>query len=261
MLLGWFEKRMIYLPLRGGGRDPASHGLPARDLYLEAEDGVRLHAWWVPALEEDPPTLLFFHGNAGNLTHRIELLRLLRQSGPQILALEYRGYGRSQGSPSEEGLYRDARAAYRELERRGVAPERLVIHGRSLGGAVAARLAAEHRCAGLVLESTFTSVPDMAALRFGRPAAWLVRSRFPVEETVRRLDVPVLILHGEEDDTIPVSMSRRLHRAAGGRAELWLVPGAHHNDLDFFAGEDYARRLGGFLRKVTESQKSPRHPP
>lgn len=217
-----------------------------------AEDGQPLSAWWLPGHPE-APVVLFFHGNAGCLGFppvRLRRLATIRRAGASVLALDYRGYGQSPGSPSEPGLYADGEAAYREALRRAKDPGRLVIHGRSLGGAVACHIASQHPCAGLVLESTFTSIPDVFSHHLGRWVAERVRHRFANRERLRGVELPLLVMHGTADRLVPVWMGRELFRGAAGRRSLWLVRGAGHNGL---LRHGYREVMEAFLASVTGS--------
>lgn len=246
-----FGDSMIYHPMRfpRGFWDPP--GLPRQDLTLVTSDGVSLHAWLVPAGPARRGAIIFFHGNAGNLTHRIEPVRDLSALRMDVLILDYRGYGRSEGSPSEEGLARDARAAYDYLTVPGrIAPDRIILYGESLGCAVAVRLASEVPVAGLVLQSPFTSIPDMVKHVTGLPLGWLLRSRYPSLERIRSLTLPKLVIHGDQDDVVPYDMGKRLYEAAPDPKEFLPIPNAGHNDLWETASETCLRRIESFLRRV-----------
>jgi fermentation-respiration switch protein FrsA (DUF1100 family) len=181
LLLFFTQSRLLYypnLPSRAVVATPAHIGLAYEEVALVAEDGVGLHGWFLPAAGESRGVLLFFHGNAGNISHRLDSLRILHDLGLAVLIFDYRGYGQSQGRVSEEGTYLDAEAAWRHLsEVRGIAENEIVLFGRSLGAAVAAHLAASHRPKALIMESSFTSVPDLAASYYRIfPVRWLTRS-------------------------------------------------------------------------------------
>jgi uncharacterized protein len=254
-LLRQMTDSFLFHPTRGQDRTPTAVGLRFSELRLVAEDGVVTQAWWVPY--QGPPeqrlgvSVVTFHGNAGTMADRLEHTRLLHDLGVSVLTAEYRGYGDSEGKPGEEGMAADARAALAELrvraEPRG---DKVVIHGRSLGGAVAIRLAADRSADGLVVESTFTNLKEMAG-RSGIPlATHLVAYDFDSLSKVRALDLPLLIVHGEADELIPVSMGRSLREAAAGPAELFTVPGGTHNDTWVRAGASYWNRLGTWLRQL-----------
>ncbi len=252
-LLVWLQQgRLIFFPERRLFATPAASGLAYEDVFLETADGHRVHAWFLPT-EEARGTLLFCHGNAGNLSHRVEFLRFLHELGFSVLALEYRGYGRSGGEPSEAGLYADAAAAWRHLTgERGLAPERIAIHGRSLGAAVAIELASRVRPGALVIESAFTSAADLGRRVYPwLPVRPLLRHRFDSLSRVGEIGVPKLFVHAHEDEVVPFAMGRRLHNAAaepkrflaihGGHDDGWLVSRA-----DYVAGLDRFLSAAGF---------------
>lgn len=239
------EQALIYHPTRGRQVEPGATGLPLEDLYFTAADGVRLNAWYLPA-PPGAPTVLYFHGNGGNLGGLGYTFHQFRQAGFGALAVDYRGYGLSEGHPSEQGLYQDARAAYAECLKRGVKTKQLIIHGQSLGGAVAVQLAAEKPCAGLVLESTFTSGKAIARRLYGNVASSLMVTRYNTQETVKGLTCPVLVIHGTADDFIPTSMGKKIHQNAPQPKWLWLVPGANHNTVRATSGAGFPERLVKF---------------
>ena len=249
------EQRWIYKPFKGRSLDPATLDLGLRDCYFEASDGVRLNAWWMPAAA-GRPTVLYFHGNGGSLSTMDRALGHLRKADFGALVLDYRGYGLSAGRPSEPGLYRDGLAAYDYLRKQGVPADRLLIQGQSLGGGVATYVAENRACAGLILESTFTSFPAVAARVCGggipgRLAYLAVHTQFPSKQRLAKIRVPVLVIHGLQDELIPCSMGKALHAALPkGQGELWLVPGAGHNNLRVTAGPEYSRRLARFWSQL-----------
>lgn len=207
---------------------PAAVRLRYEVVSLRAEDGVKLHGWYIPA-DQPRGFLLFCHGNAGNISHCLYSLRLFHRLGLSILIFDYRGYGLSEGSPSDEGLHWDARAALRYLrEERQIPSERLFIFGRSLGGAIAAQLAAEHSAAALILDSTFTSAVDLAAdLYPWLPARWLTRLRYDTLAALRQTRAPTLILHSRDDELITADHGRRLYQAANEPKEYVELRGPH----------------------------------
>jgi fermentation-respiration switch protein FrsA (DUF1100 family) len=224
---------LLYFPERGGVELPAS----AEDVW--AGD---VHGWWFRAPDRPPlGHVLFCHGNAGNVADRLPNARLLVRAGFDVLLFDYRGYGRSRGRPSEEGTYEDARAARGALvDREGVDPARVMYVGESLGGAVALKLAHEEPPAGLVLQSTFTSVRDMAAVHYRVLPGALVPDAYPSLSLVADLRTPLLVLHGERDEIVPVSQGRALFDAAPEPKRLHVFPEAGHNDLIAFEGDEWA---------------------
>ncbi len=247
-LLLVFEKKLIYFPTRAHDATPAGLGLAHEEVELVAGDGVRLHGWFLPA-KGSRLTVLLFHGNAGNISHRLDraLLMQLRLKVDTFL-LDYRGYGRSEGSPDEAGTYEDARAAYRWLAARGTSPERLVLFGESLGSAVATQLATVVASRALVLESPFTSVPDMARAVYPFLPLWpFVRTRYDTLSKIGALRVPLLILHGERDEVVPFAQGRRVFEAAPEPKRFYAIRGAGHNDTYVVGGDAYWQALSDFM--------------
>lgn len=249
-LLAWgcreaVERTLIYFPSRELVGSPAMLGLTYRDVWFHAEDGVRLHGWYVPG--RIPATLLWCHGNAGNISHRLDNIREIhRRLGLGVFIFDYRGYGRSEGRPSEVGLYRDGRAAREALIREGVRAEQMVYFGRSLGAAVAIALALEASPAALILETPFLSVPAMAN-RTLLGSGFLFKTRFESLEKIARVRSPLLILHGDADEIVPYEQGRRLFESAAQPKTFYTIRGAHHNDTYLVGGEDYWTAWARFL--------------
>src|SRR6056297_3773256 len=227
------QGRLLYLPNMPGRElqaTPADVGLRYEDLRLTASDGVALHGWFVPVGGDARGTLLFFHGNAGNISGRLETIQLLHELGLNVLIFDYRGYGQSEGSPSEQGTYRDAEAAWQYLtEERGVAPPRIVVFGRSVGGAVGAWLAANREPGALIVESSFSSLPALAAeLYWFLPVRWLSRFRYPTAEYAAAADCPVLVIHSRDDDIVPFQHGRAIYESAGEPRGFLELSGPHN---------------------------------
>jgi fermentation-respiration switch protein FrsA (DUF1100 family) len=231
LLLMIFEESLIFFPspYPEGNWQPA--GLSVEDAWFQASDGTRLHGWYV-AHEEPRAVVLFCHGNAGNITDRAETLEVLHQQvGVSVLIFDYRGYGRSEGRPDEPGVLADARAARAWLaERAGVGQEDIVLMGRSLGGAVAVDLAAKDGARALVLESTFTSIPDMAAYHYPwLPVRPLIRTRLDCLAKIADYHGPLLQSHGDADTIVPYRFGQRLFDAANQPKRFVTIPGRDHN--------------------------------
>ena len=240
---------MIFHPAPGADLRPAQVGLVGEDVAIETEDGVRIHGFWLPA-EGATRALLFLHGNAGNASHRLPNAAELVALGVDVLLLDYRGYGLSDGSPSEEGVYADARAALAHLqEEQGYAPDRIVVFGRSLGGAVAVDLAQDRDLAGLIVESTFTSVAGMAS-RIMPMAAPFVRGRFDSASKIARVRAPQLFFHGDRDEIVPFALGQELYERATGEKAFETIEGAGHNDTTLVGGRPYFERIRRFLDEV-----------
>ncbi len=253
ILLLAFERRLVYFPSRGLDLQPGDLGLAHEEAFLAAEDGVRIHAWLLPAAGARR-LILVCHGNAGNLSHRLRRAReMQRRLGASVLLFDYRGYGRSEGSPDEQGTSRDARAAWRYATgTKGLPPSSIVLFGESLGAAVAAQLALEKPARALVLESPFTSIPDMArvAYPFLPPVGPLIRTRYETLAKAPRLALPLLVLHGERDEVVPIAQGRRVFEAAAGPKRFVAIPGAGHNDTYLAGGQPYWDALAAFLDSV-----------
>jgi fermentation-respiration switch protein FrsA (DUF1100 family) len=252
------QDRLLYYP--GMGRElaatPERYGLPYDDLSIRTEDGETLHAWWIPATNARGAVILF-HGNAGNISYRLDYAAMFDRLGYGTLLVEYRGYGRSTGSPSEQGTYRDAAASWRWLtETKGIAGSDIVLFGESLGGAVAAWLAARERPRALVLASTFTSVPDLAAEIYPfLPVRLLSRYEYNTIDALARVEAPVLVAHSPEDDIIPYAHGKRLF-AAAREPKSFLDLAGGHNDGFVFGRAEWARAVGVFLEQgARESSK------
>ncbi|MBI3781331.1 MAG: alpha/beta hydrolase [candidate division NC10 bacterium] len=246
------EKRFIFFPDKTIVETPREWGMPYEEIYVTTEDGLRLNGWWIPGTGS-PITLLWFHGNAGNISHRLENIKLRRDRlGINLFIFDYREYGRSEGQVSEEGTYRDGSAAVRYVRGRGDAdPARIVFLGESLGSAVAVEMAIRHGCAALILESPLLSIREMAKLSFPFfPLGPLLRTQYDTLSKIGKVRAPVLIVHGEDDEIVPFRHGRRLFEAAPEPKEFYAVKGAHHNDLYLVGGTDYLDLLARFLGRV-----------
>jgi len=229
--------RLLYLPSRRIVQTPAAAGLRFADVALRTDDGERLHGWWIPARAPAAGHVLLCHGNAGNVGDRLPHVALLSAAGFDVLAFDYRGYGRSSGRPSEHGTHSDARAAHDALlSQDGVDGARVLYLGESLGGAVALALAIDQPPAGLILQSTFTSVRDMARLHYPFVPRALVPDAHPSRRLIRRLRAPLLVLHGARDRIVPLMHGEELFEAAAGPKRIEVFADAAHNDLISRAG-------------------------
>lgn len=245
------HRRLLFRPEKFpvGTWLPADAGLEASDVWFEAEDGVRLHGWWIP--HPDPvATVLYCHGQSGNIARQASALRDFSRLRVNALAFDYRGYGRSGGSPSETGIYRDARAAYRHLvDERGEPAGRIVLFGHSLGGAVAIDAALDCDAAGLIIQSSFTHLRDAARSTVARaPLHYAARRQFRSIEKVEQLTLPKLFVHGEVDEVLPHEYTRQLFERAADPKQLLIVPCAGHRDVHLRGGERYRGALSEFIR-------------
>jgi fermentation-respiration switch protein FrsA (DUF1100 family) len=248
--LFFMQSRLLYYPNLPGRElraDPGDIGLEYESVILHTSDNVRVHGWFVKA-KQARGTLLFFHGNAGNISHRLDSLRIFNRLGLSTLIIDYRGYGQSEGRVSEQGTYLDARAAWEYLTTtRGVDPQRIIVFGRSLGGAVAANLSAAHPPAGLILESVFTSVPDLAASFYPVFTVRLLsRYGYNARRAVGYVASPVLIIHSPEDEIIPFENGLALFESAREPKSFLRIRGGH-NDGFLVSGSLYYDGLEKFI--------------
>ncbi len=248
------DQLFVYHPAPWEDRDWARlSGLPLEETWFRAPDGTRLFGWYVQAARS-PAVMLWCHGNAGNIIHRLENLAALHAIGLSVFLFDYRGYGRSEGSPSEPGLYQDALAAYEVLVAGNrIPPGRVVMFGRSLGASVAGDLASRRPPAGLILESAFPSVETLARHHYwGLPAEVFVRARFNLAEKLRTVRCPVLVIHGDDDRIIPMKMGRAVFDAANPPKDWYMVQGAGHNDVVQVGRAPYFERLKRFVMDAIE---------
>ena len=258
MLWPWIEKRFVFFPEPDVIGDPSHAGLPYEDVFLTTADGLKLHAWFIPAPAEgaasNGQTWLWFHGNGGNLGTRVgQLERANRLLGVNQFIFDYRGYGNSEGSPSERGIYVDARAALLHLRQRpDVDAASIVYFGHSLGAAVAIELAASEPPAGMALISPFSSIRDMADLTLSVPlAGWVVRNHFNSVERIGEVDAPLIILHAELDEIVPHSQGIKLFEAANHPKQFVTLPDASHNNAHYVAADVMADALLEFRDGLT----------
>ena len=242
---------LVFFPSRSVTWTPADADLAFSDVSIGTEDGERLHGWWIPARVRSAGHVLLCHGNAGNVGDRVPHAALLSAAGFDVLLFDYRGYGRSSGRPSEEGTYRDARGARAALlAQPGVEAERMLYLGESLGGAVALALALEAPPVGLVLQSTFTSIRDMARRHYPFVPGSLVPDAYPSLRRIGGLRAPLLVVHGERDSIVPPMHGDELFAAAPQPKRLHRVAGAGHNDLLTLAGDEWAREIATWAGDV-----------
>jgi len=251
-----FLNGLLYFPSRSFHATPEVVGLTHEDVDFRAEDGTRLHGWWIrsprrPAIAH----ILLAHGNAGNIGDRVLHARLLTDAGLDVFLFDYRGYGRSEGRPDEEGTYRDARAARQALLRQGtVDAGRIVYLGESIGGAVALALAVEAPPLGLVLQSAFTSVKDMGRLHYPFIPPAVVPDAYPSLRRVAGLRSPLFVIHGDRDDIVPVAHGRALFEAAPQPKRIEIVRGAGHNDLLDAMGASYGSAIAAWARTLAPAE-------
>lgn len=273
LLVFLFQSRLVFFPdtAREFSATPQTHGLAFESAQIRTADGETLHGWWIPAeggsptresRTQEPPTqepptrgsttrgiVLLFHGNAGNISHRIDYAQMFNRMGYACLLVDYRGYGKSSGSPSEEGTYQDALAAWNWLQSRGAKPADVVIAGESLGGGVASWLAAQHPPRALLLMSAFTSIPDLAAKIYPfLPVRLISRITYDNLANLRRIKVPLLVAHSRDDEVVPFAHGEALYAAAGEPKQFLELRGGH-NEGFIFAREDWVRAVEKFLER------------
>ena len=244
-----FERRSIFYPGRRIEFTPASNGLDYEEVFFTTEDGLKLNGWFIPA--RDPyPVVLYFHGNAGNISHRIEIARFFHEKNLSFFIIDYRGFGKSQGRPSEQGTYLDALAAYEYLVQvRGVPAEKIVLYGKSLGAAVAIDLAARVKAGALISESAFTSSADVAKDIYKFIPIWFfVTQKYDSLKKVGKIDMPKLFIHSKNDEIIPFRHGERLFEAAREPKEFYVMQGGH-NDAFYIASDECMQRIENFLRE------------
>ena len=246
-LLALQEHDLIFFPTRVHAADPSAFGLEAEDLRISAADGTPLHGWWLRGAGDR--VLVWYHGNAGNIADRLDNARLfVERLGVNIVLVDYRGYGRSGGTPDEPGLYLDGLAIHDTVTDRGVSPDRIVLFGRSLGSAVAVEVARRRPVGAVVLESAFRSLPAMARDHYWYVPEFVIRTRLDTESKIASIRAPKLFLHGTDDQIVPVAHGHALFARALEPKRLHLIEGATHNDTHLVGGRAYLDVWGEFLR-------------
>ena len=245
----YLEARSVFFPSSSLNRLPSEAGLDYEDVWI-ASGGHRLHGWWIP-VAHPRGCLVFFHGNAGNIGDRVEKVALFARMGLNVLIVDYRGYGHSEGRPSEKGLYEDAAAVYRYArENKGVSIEKMVVYGASLGGAVAVDLAARVPVGALIVDSSFTNAQAMARRMFPwiPVAGWMLKTRFDSLDKIQRIDAPKLIVHSRQDELVPFAMGQALFEAAKAPKEFLEIKGGH-NDSFVHDQQTFVRGVRAFLQR------------
>lgn len=246
------EQTFLYFPEPGQATTPADYGLAYEEIRFAATDGTRLHGWLLPA-PPDAPLVVFFMGNAGNKSYRVDNLRFLVELGVGVCIFDYRGYGQSSGKPSEAGLYSDALGLLDHLAGRGWQPDRMIFFGRSLGAAVALQVALQHPPAGLVMETPFTSIAAMGRRHYPllySLLGWLVQDEYDNLAKIDRLTSPLLIIYGEKDRICPPAMAESLYRRAPEPKRLVGIPAAGHNETFAFGGTAYRTAWQEFIKSL-----------
>ena len=239
------ENHFLYFPMARHEATPASVGLAYEEVRFSATDGTSLYGWLVPG-RNDAPVVLFCMGNAGNISHRLQTLQLLHDLGVAVFIYDYRGYGQSQGTAGETGLYHDAAGAMALLRERGWPAERVIIFGRSLGAAVGMETALRTPPAGLIIESAFTSIAAMGRLHYpllNLLLGWMIDAKYDNLEKIGDLQSPVLLIHGKRDTICPPAMAEQLYARANDRKRIYWIDAADHNDGLYMGGAAYREVL------------------
>ena len=255
LILYFMQPTLVYDPVREIPYTPAELGLDFEEVAFRTGDRVQLHGWFVPAPDASF-TVLYCHGNGGNMMYFLDTVNFLNKLGLNSFLFDYRGYGNSRGRPSENGTYLDVRAAYRWLvKKKGIPPHRIIIFGWSLGGTIAAYLAAKVKTAGLVVESAFTSYADIGSKFYPyMPVRWFARFNYPTIEYVRKVKCPVLVIHSRDDEMIPFEFGLEIYDAANDPKEFVEIFGGH-NDGFQNSNETYKKGWLNWLAFLTESAK------
>lgn len=247
--LRFFEKRSIFYPSKIIEFNPSDVGLEYEDVLFKTQDRIELHGWFIPKANSYA-TVLYCHGNAGNISHRLEIAKMFNAKSLNFFIFDYRGFGRSKGAPSEQGTYLDAQAAYNYLVKtKGTLPEKIVIYGKSLGAAIAIDLATKTKAGALISESGFTSTPDLARQVYKFSPLWLfVSQKYDSLKKIDKINMPKLIIHSQNDEIIPFSHGKKLFDRAKEPKELYVMKGGH-NDAFYIYSDECMQRIDNFLKK------------
>jgi pimeloyl-ACP methyl ester carboxylesterase len=257
LLLFLFQRFLIYFPDKNIVFTPAQIGLTYEDVTLTTSDHEKIHAWWIAA-DTSAPVLLFCHGNAGNISHRLESIQIFHALGLNVVIFDYRGFGRSSGTPDEEGTYRDAESVWNYLiAEKNFHPEQIVIFGRSLGSGIASWLARQHQPGALILESSYTSLPDLGARIYPYfPVRLLARYHYPTVNNLRHINSPVLFIHSRDDEIIHFVLGEENFRQANEPKQFLEIQGSH-NDGFLVSGQIYREQIGAFLAAHLDTGDGP----
>lgn len=246
--LRYIESRSLFYPQKEIDYSPKDIGLDFEDVYFQSQDGLKLNGWFIPA-NNARYTVIFTHGNAGNISHRVEKLKFFNRLGCNVFIFDYRGYGRSQGSPCEKGLYIDTKSAYDYLLSRTIIPGQLIGYGESLGGAFIIALALRNKMRALIVDSAFTSAADMVKHLYRILPPWIFSSRLDSLSKIKSINVPKLIIHSRNDEIVPYKLGQKLYNAAGQPKEFLQIHGGHNSC--FFESENILReKIADFIQKI-----------
>ncbi|MBM3243436.1 MAG: alpha/beta hydrolase [Candidatus Omnitrophica bacterium] len=246
------ERKALYYPSKEINFFPSDIGLQYEDIFLNTFDGVKIHGWLIPA-ENAYATVLYFHGNAGNVSHRVEIARMFYDKGINFFIIDYRGFGKSAGTPAEKGTYLDGISAYNHLiEERKIPPEQIVIYGKSLGAAIAVDTAIKAKAGLLICESGFTSTKDMAKDIFKFIPLWLFTGqKYDTISKIDKVRIPKLIIHSQNDEIVPFNHGKRLFEKANEPKEFYVMRGGH-NDAFYIYNKEAMEKIVNFLKKYLQ---------
>jgi hypothetical protein len=243
------ESRSLFFPSKRIEHTPATAGLEFTDTFFKTKDNKTINGWFIPAKDSEF-TILFFHGNGGNISHRLDKIKILNNIGLNVFIIDYRGYGKSQGKPSEKGVYLDASAAYDYLVKiLGVGPDSIIVYGESLGGAVAIELCTKVTAKGLIIEETFTSIRDMAKIIYPYFPSVFVADRFNSLTRAGKISIPKLFIHSRNDDIVPFSLGEKLYKKAREPKHLVVISGGHNNAF-LESEQDYTGYVKNFVKTL-----------
>lgn len=253
----YIQSSLIYYPDMPGRNlvaTPENIGLSYQDVEIITTDNIKLHGWFIPH-DKVKNTVLFFHGNAGNISHRLESIEIFHRLGLNVFIIDYRGYGQSEGKTTEQGTYQDAEAAWKYLhDVQGISGQQIIIFGRSLGASIAAWLASKHAPAALIIESGFSSVPAMGQRLYPfLPIHWLTHFKYDTRQYVKRISCPVMVAHSKNDEIIPYDEGREIFAAAPENKQFLALRGGH-NDGFLVSGSSYVEGLRSFINKALEKK-------
>ncbi len=247
----YFERKNLYFPLRTIEATPEALGLDYEEVTITAEDGIQISGWFIPS-GTPRATLIFCHGNGGNISHRLEKIEMFNDLNLNVLIFDYRGYGMSKGSPSEKGLYLDTEAVYEYLvDEKKILPQKIIAYGESLGGAVAIDLAGKHEMRGIIIEGTFTSVRDMAKRLLPFIPTFIYASSYDSLGKIKNVKSPKLIFHSIDDEIIPFEMGEKLFHAAPEPKEFVKIRGGH-NEAFIISRDVFVKEIDEFIGKIAK---------
>jgi len=248
--LRYIETRTLFYPTKEIPSFPDRANLEFQDVFFKTTDNVKLNGWFVPSKDAEY-TILFCHGNAGNISHRIEKIKFFNDLGYSVFIIDYRGYGKSQGRPSEIGFYKDAKAAYNYLLSRGIPANQIIGYGESIGGAVIVDLALKEKMKAVILDSTLSSVKDMIKCTYPFVPYWVFSSRFDSESKIKSIRIPKLIIHSINDEIVPFQLGKKLYEVSPEPKDFLQIYGGHNSN--FYESEELLRKkIGDFIKILKE---------